>query len=417
MTGTAPRRLDTGTSLVEALVAMAVMAFGMLAVVGVQATLRLNADIAKQRSEAVRIAQQAMEAARSFAVVDTTPGRAAYADIANFTDQVVVAANTTFLLSRNVAARSRPDRKDVSVVVEWDDRNGARQQVALASVIGANDPAASLALVARPNGIPERLPLGRHPAIPPRAVTVGEGLSGFKPPGGSGGGNVVWVFNNTTGLIVGVCNGVSTPQDSLTAADVAGCSDNTVAQPLSGFVRFATDALQPTAEVAENPSSTALNLAINVALGSTGHPMPDHSCYAAAPMSAATTDTVVPYYCAIFSNVARVWSGTSTVAPLAFSEVGQVAWEIALDAADAAATRYRVCRYTPATSDAQPVPNREHPRQYSNVTALEPLRDQNFLVIRAGNGTSAFTCPTDGAANPATGDLVNSNTLVHQPAP
>ena len=52
---------------------------------------------------------------------------------------------------------------------------------------------------------------------------------------------------------------------------------------------------------------------------------------------------------------------------------------------------------------------------------VEPLGDQNFLVIRAGNfsGTSgaAFTCPTDVAANPAGGDFVNSNTLPHQPPP
>ena len=48
------RPLQRGISLVEALVAMLVMSFGMLAIVGLQATLRLNADVAKQRAEAVR---------------------------------------------------------------------------------------------------------------------------------------------------------------------------------------------------------------------------------------------------------------------------------------------------------------------------------------------------------------------------
>ncbi|MDP1533833.1 MAG: prepilin-type N-terminal cleavage/methylation domain-containing protein, partial [Rubrivivax sp.] len=42
-----------GVSLIEAVVALAVLAFGMLGLVGVQATLRGNADIAKQRAEAV----------------------------------------------------------------------------------------------------------------------------------------------------------------------------------------------------------------------------------------------------------------------------------------------------------------------------------------------------------------------------
>jgi Tfp pilus assembly protein PilV len=55
------RTHSRGVSLVEAMVALAVMAFGMLAEVGVQTTLRLNADVAKQRSEATRIAQETLE--------------------------------------------------------------------------------------------------------------------------------------------------------------------------------------------------------------------------------------------------------------------------------------------------------------------------------------------------------------------
>jgi Tfp pilus assembly protein PilV len=60
------RRLVRGVSLVEALVSLAVMSFGMLGVVGVQATLRYNAEVSKQRSEAVRIGQEEMESLRSF---------------------------------------------------------------------------------------------------------------------------------------------------------------------------------------------------------------------------------------------------------------------------------------------------------------------------------------------------------------
>ncbi len=75
-------RAQRGVSLVEALVALAVMAFGMMAIVGVQSTMRQNADIAKQRSEAVRIAQEAIERWRAYSVLDTTAGRTAYADIA-----------------------------------------------------------------------------------------------------------------------------------------------------------------------------------------------------------------------------------------------------------------------------------------------------------------------------------------------
>ena len=90
---------------------------------------------------------------------------------------------------------------------------------------------------------------------------------------------------------------------------------------------------------------------------------------------------------------------------------------------DARASRYRVCRYTPAANDAQVIPNQLHPRTYNKVGADEALTHQNFLVIRAGNddgvttSPQAFICPKDVAADPTTGDFVNSNTLLHQPPP
>lgn len=415
----AGRQPNRGTSLVEALVALAVMAFGMLAVVGIQTTLRLNADAAKQRSEAVRIAQEAMETARAFSTIDIAVGQVAYADIATVAGLGVVGytTNTSYALTQDIAARTAPDRKELRIRVDWTDRNGQFQRVELNSVVGANDPRVSRSLGAQPMGIPVRQPAGRHPAIPPQAISVGGGLSAFKPPSASG--LVVWVFNDLTGLIVGVCNTVATGQASLTGADIASCSNNTTAQPLSGFVRFATGATQPTAADSENPAGTALNLSIELVLTSTGHPNPDHACFAAAPPSAslAGLSTVVPYYCAIFSNTNRVWSGLSTVAPLGFSDEGNVPWAIADNTTDIAASRYRVCRYTPAANDAAAIPNRQHPRAYSNVTALEPLADQNFVVIRAGDGVVPFQCPADVVADPAAGNLVNSNTLTHQPGP
>jgi hypothetical protein len=63
-----------------------------------------------------------------------------------------------------------------------------------------------------------------------------------------------------------------------------------------------------------------------------------------------------------------------------------------------------------ASSDSQPVPNQDHPRTYTNVSGN--LTNQNFVVIR-----SVKHCPTDVPADPSNGDLVNSNTLQHQPAP
>ena len=412
------RVIRRGVSLIEAIVAMAVMAFGMMAIVGLQTTLRQNSDIAKQRSEAVRFAEEAIEQWRGYSTLG------AYDAIVTPPDATITGLNASYTLNRTVTPGQ--GWKSITVQVSWMDRAGQPQSVTLNSIIVAADPALSGILTMKPaGGPPARPPLGRNPAIPVEAKDLGNGKSGFKPQGG-GGGTVVWVFDNLTGVIVGVCNTVTTGQDQLTGADVSACSNNSNGLPLSGFVRFATDLAQPTHVEAEFPPSTARNLAVVLTLTSTGHASPDHICYANAPTTSPTTRRSVRYYCAIFFNtgVVPVWSGISTLTPLAFLDPpGDVAWILADDAADARASRYRVCRYTPATSDAQIIPNQLHPRVYTHVTPLEQLTNQNFLVIRAGhdledgNGGTAFTCPTDVPADPANGDFVNSNTLPHQPPP
>ena len=69
------RRRIRGVSLVEALVALAVMSIGMLALVGVQSTMRLNSDLAKQRTEATRIASEEIERMRSFISLGAVNGQ------------------------------------------------------------------------------------------------------------------------------------------------------------------------------------------------------------------------------------------------------------------------------------------------------------------------------------------------------
>ena len=113
--------------------------------------------------------------------------------------------------------------------------------------------------------------------------------------------------------------------------------------------------------------------------------------------------------------------------------------QLASTLADVASTRFKICRYTPvsgcdplvgaaiwgrsgavATCVAPnpqtdpPTPSRlmanvDHPYDYVDVTG--PLTNQNFLVIRAGDGSAAFSCPGDDATTP----LVNGNTWRHEP--
>lgn len=426
----APLRQSRGVSLVEALVALAVMAFGMLAIVGIQSTMRTSSDISKQRSEAVRIAQESIEQARAYSVVDTTAGRTAFADI-DALDGVEVAGyttNTIYRLSRRVTDLPTQNQKLVRVEVAWYDRTSdpARgdgpQTVALSTVIARTDPALLAALVTPPVGSPSLRPRGRHAAIPFEAKDMGGGRSAFKPPA-PGGGTVAWVFSNVTGLITGIC---AVPRETttanLTAADIDACSDNTVAQLLSGTVRFATGEAQPTAADAQYPSSRARNLDIALTLTSVGHPAAP-TCFDDAPttVGAAARQTAVNYYCAIPANASRSWSGYSTIVPLAFSDDGESDWGIT-GQAPPGRTTHTLCRYTPAASDDQVVPNPLHPWLYRVEYAdpgrnrqplpMPPLTNQNFLVIAAAN-----SCPTDVPADPASGDFVNSNTLLHRAWP
>src|SRR5437899_474369 len=62
---------ERGFTLLEALIALLVMAFGMLALVGMQSMLSRNADAAKQRTEAMRLVQEKMECLRSFSQITT----------------------------------------------------------------------------------------------------------------------------------------------------------------------------------------------------------------------------------------------------------------------------------------------------------------------------------------------------------
>src|SRR5512138_3092240 len=267
-----------GVSLIEAMVALAVMAFGMLAVVGVQSTLRLNADVAKQRSEATRIAQERIESQRAFTTIEGPGGYEQMIVDAGPTPVADLATNTTYTVRSVVATSADPPGKVLRVTVSWNDRAGDPQQVVLVSTIAAAAPALSGTLAVRPGiaavgGI--RRPFGRNSSIPVQAKNFGDGRSAFVPPLRPW---VVLVFNNVTGVITGICDfgfgGQTFTNDNITPADVASCDNNTLAQLLSGFVRFVRGPGETalTAADVEDPDGPALRIRMQLTLTSSGHP-------------------------------------------------------------------------------------------------------------------------------------------------
>lgn len=388
-----------GVSLIEALVALVVMAFGILGVAGLQASLRGSADISKQRSEGVRIAQEAIERWRAYSVLPVTAGQAAYEDIVADTSAETVSGyttNTTYTVFRSVVdARAtdsaEPRMRTLVVDVSWADRAGQTQHVVLDTSIAGVSPELAGSLGIPGEGAPTQLPGGRNPSIPPGAVNnESSGTSIFTPPNGSG---TTWTFNNTTGVITRICN--------------PGCVDVT-AFLLSGYIRFSLGSTAPTGANAETPVDaipSGADVVISIAL--TVPSAMTLTCYK------QDFTTYVAYYCAVpvTTTVPIRWSGQSRVSGLTISSA----------LADFATDSYKVCRYTPgrnedvnadgvADGDKPLNGNIDHPLTYTNVTG--PLVNQNFLVIRAGDGIAApFDCPGDDTSTP----LFNGNTWRHQP--
>ena len=200
-----------GVSLIEALVALAVMAFGMLGMLGLQATLRTNADLTRQRAEAVRIAQAEVERLRGFESVTASPGLD-FTDIVSVLPAAVLppagaaSANTAYRRTATVLPAaltpSTPKFKTVTMDVQWEDRSGQTSHVLMVSSMAAVDPALAGSLALAGDRTVAQRPRNRNRAIPPGAVDQGNGTSTFAPPNAAG---VSWVFNNVSGVITQVC--------------------------------------------------------------------------------------------------------------------------------------------------------------------------------------------------------------------
>jgi len=389
------RRTARGVSLIEALVALAVMAFGLLGVAGMQATLRFNADVAKQRSEAVRMAQEQVETLRGFSALAGTAGELDYNEITSIaTANVAVPVgfgNTTFERTTVVTdpGADDPQFKSVSVTVEWLDRQtasgGVKQSVRLNTAVAPISPELSASVGLPGDQSAPQKPLGRSPTIPRLAVDQGDGTSVFTPPGAS---TRTWVFSNATGQIIKLC----TPTCTVLKAWL-----------LAGYVNFATGASPSPAESETPVDGVPTTHAVSVSVTPTTSPAPP------TPPECFTLNSslYVAYYCMVPTKVfPDVWSGQSL---LSIVNTSTSTSSISTVTTDNSASAFKVCRYTPTATHTPAGGNAAHPLSYTDVGTS--LLNQNFLVISAGDGSVVFTCPGDDTSTP----LVNGNTFAHQP--
>jgi Tfp pilus assembly protein PilV len=418
------RHRQRGTTLLEALVAFLVVTLGMLSVARVQTQMRQHAELAQQRAEAVRLAQEEIESLRAFAVLAASTGARSFDAIANDSHTVAAAVGaampTPYLVTREIDATVAPRAKNALVTVGWVDRSGSAQQVALGSVIAGTDPAFGGALALARTSAPARGGFGRSVRIPLAAKDLGDGRSALKP---ISNGTLAFVFDNTTGLISKRCDHIdpATLARDLSLANLGACTAVN-ARLLSGSVRFSS-ASPPNASRAND-----LPLALGVSITLTGGDYPTAPSCSAEPMKtvsfavagsprieavpiAATAagygvpawvesgDRFVAYHCLITPMASGHWSGRSLIEPSG--------WTIGNGATD-----HRVCRYT-ADLDASGAidSNLEHPADYTRVDAH--LAHQNFLVVK---GSEA--CPAGRVARFAgnnAGSEADAATAPHPP--
>jgi len=258
-------RKHFGFAIIEALVALVVVGFGMLALAGMQGALTRNVDTAQQRTEATRLAQEKMESLRSFTGIDATAITASspssgvnWNSFNNGSDTINDYSNATYTRSWFFGGDNDDAVRSLTVSVTWTDRTGDNQSVTLNSFISKTDPADSGFLgFPLPDDANLKLPKNRNLNIPYPAVTLSDKTkSAFKPAGSE----IVYVFDNLTGNIV--CDSGDTNPDIYEGIDIDdindACDNASIRYMLTGYVNFDLSN-NPSSE---NPDNTDTSLAL-----------------------------------------------------------------------------------------------------------------------------------------------------------
>jgi len=389
-----------GVVLIEALVALLIVSFGIIALGGLQGSLTRSADLARQRGDALRVASAAIESLRtyaqfngandSFSSIQTAPASTITPDQTGSNTDFLVARSITSSDGKALSADDDGILKSVRVQVSWQDRAGDTQRLALDSFISGADPALGFVISqAAEAGL--RTVANRHPGVPPGAQDIGGGGSVYKPAGPS---TVALVFNNVTGLITSKCTvPLNSTANRLGETDLAVCTTGLKGYLLSGTVGFNVDSPR-TSDAAISAAQPGLIL--QLWLTSPRHTLaPSYECYTDAPITLDPYQTSVRYDCVVYPNsdTPSIWSGILDLAGLSFTGMNAV----------------RVCRYSADHDDDHIISSAEHPLQYEKVAGA--LLHQNFLVVNA-----AEACPSGHAVDVARKQFTNTATVNHQDA-
>jgi Tfp pilus assembly protein PilV len=379
------RSHQSGFTLLEALISLLVMAFGMLALASMQFSLSRNSDLAKQRTEAVRLAEERIERMRSFVGISTGTinWNALPASVETLTSAsaATLGTNTTFTVTPTVGGATADPMRPISVAVTWVDRTNVTNTVTVSSVISKSDPSDSGFLG---NPLPQNTkllrPKNRNLNIPIPGISLPNGITAYNPSA-----NLAIVFSDISANVVTICT-----HSVNNSADLAAGCTSLDAYSVSGYVTGSSAAIAAVI--------TGMNyggLVDGAAATSSAIPSPGIKCAYGRARDQNTGVLLAAnqyfYICVVplssSSNPASTWSGKLLLGgiPIGSSD------------------KYWVCRYqysSPSLSS-----NASNVQPYDRVT--ETIDLQNYF-IDSGNTVSCPTA-TNGTTVVLHQDCRNSN--------
>ncbi len=211
-------RPQRGASLIEGLVALAVLSLSLVGAAQLQAALRQHGELARERSAAVQHAQHVLDARRGFH------------DLTGFDTPPAPPAAAPYTVTQRDAVHDGLRTERVSV--SWQHRGAGPQSLQLTSGVARLAPVYTGLLEIAP----QDTVLATQRILPTRAHPLPAGRSIVRPSEAS---PVAWIVDDASGEIVQQCRvALGAPAGELRLDDLTDC-EPAPARLVRGYVRFA----------------------------------------------------------------------------------------------------------------------------------------------------------------------------------
>jgi prepilin-type N-terminal cleavage/methylation domain-containing protein len=332
------RPTQSGFSLLEVMIAVVIIGFGVIAIGKFFSVSMLNSGFVHQQTIALSLADSKIEDLRAYDSLTTYNAISTSTEL----DGVYTISST---INPIASAGSLGAYKEIAVTVAWTDLLNQPQTITSTSVIGSNDPKSIAYLLKNHTPQDNQVhPFNRVLKVPIPAINQNDGTSIYSPPGA----DISISLDNTSGDIVG---------GSIVPDTIA---DDTAYYLLSGYISFGSGSTDPSTDAERN-----IDIILNITAS-------DYDCWddSHLPPDAKAYPGFITYSCIIkgFGAGDPVWSGTIRM------ELDTSGVVVDLSTVD------NICRFDNTLAS------------YTDIS--ETLANQNFIIIKStrscDSGTTAF---------------------------